>query len=136
MRTSLSLVNLKMLLCDQGAASRNKGSEELIGGKGRVMIIAMRREKREERREKGVYCIGGSNEAECVSNTPKLNQDQMRQLYQQLSMMFQPNTQSNIYKASSSMCVNLIQNSLNTSWILDSGANDHMTGDEKSFEQL
>jgi hypothetical protein len=54
MRTSLSLVNLKMLLCDQGAASRNKGSEELIGGKGRVMIIAMRREKREERREKGV----------------------------------------------------------------------------------
>jgi hypothetical protein len=59
-----------------------------------------------------------------TSNTPELSQDQMRQLYKQLSVMFSPNT-----KKASGMVTNLIQN-FNTNWILDSGVTDHMTGDK------
>jgi hypothetical protein len=48
----------------------------------------------------------------------------MRQLYQQLSVMFAPNT-----KKAFVMVTNLIQN-FNINWILDSGVIDHMTGDK------
>jgi hypothetical protein len=40
-----------------------------------------------------------------TSNTPELSQDQMRQLYKQLSVMFAPNTMK-----ASGMITNLTQN--------------------------
>jgi hypothetical protein len=41
--------------------------------------------------------------------------------------------QQNKHKASSDMCVNLIQNSLNTSWVLNLGVTDHMMRDKKKL---
>jgi hypothetical protein len=64
---------------NKGVTSRNKCLEELIGGSRRVVIIAMRREKRRREEEKKRFiAMAGSNEAECASNTPEFNQDQMR----------------------------------------------------------
>jgi hypothetical protein len=61
--------------------------------------------------------------------------DQMRQLFSQLSVMFQRNDQR-----TSSMISNFAQNQSNSKWIIDSGATDHMTGNKillnnyKNFE--
>jgi hypothetical protein len=53
------------------------------------------------------------------------NMDQMRQMIQQLSMMLQTNTQQ-----FNDIASNLAINFLNTNWVLDSGATDHMTDDK------
>jgi hypothetical protein len=53
------------------------------------------------------------------------NLDQMRQMIQQLSVMLQTNTQQ-----FNGIVSNLATNFLNTNWVLDSGATDHMTGDK------
>jgi hypothetical protein len=77
---------------DQGATSKNKGLGESIRGRGRDARITMRREKRE-----GFSVLAGSSEAGCEFNTSGIILDQMRQIYQQLSVMFQPNTHKGIY---------------------------------------
>jgi hypothetical protein len=87
------------------------------------------RENRDGRREeKRGFMATGSDamppSLNPTTNTPELSQDQMRQLYQQLSVMFASNT-----KKASGMVTDLIQN-FNTNWILDSGATDHMMGDK------
>jgi len=110
---------------------RPKGGFKKGGGgfRGADRRQGENRENRDGRREeKRGFVAAGSDAApqslNPTTNTPELSQDQMRQLYQQLSVMFAPNI-----KKASGMVTNLIQN-FNTNWILDSGATDHMTGDK------
>jgi hypothetical protein len=90
-------------------------------------------ENRENREEKrgffGVEWVGTvelSNPGYKREPSVVLSNDQMRQLFQQLSVMFNANTTK-----SSGIISNLSRKMTNTNWILDSGVTDHMTRNKK-----
>jgi hypothetical protein len=107
---------------------RPKGGFKKRGGGFRVAELRKgeNRENRDGRREENRGFVATGLDAvpslNPTTNTPELSQDQTRQLYQQLSVMFASNT-----KKASAVVTNLIQN-FNINWILDSAATDHMTG--------
>ena len=88
------------------------------------------RQNRVESREKMGYSAQKEKEDMSTNGAEKeikgeVDMDQMRQLYTQLSVMFQGKSQK-----TSGMITNLTQNSLNSKWILDSGSTDHITGNK------
>jgi hypothetical protein len=110
---------------DQRVATRVVSREKIIdrGEVWRASRISP------ERREKRILCsngLGAGNQTQAaLKQVAEPNLDQMRRMIQQLSVMLQTNTQQ-----FNDIASNLATIFLNTNWVLDSDATDHMTGDK------